>query len=435
MAYAEKRPGAKTWRSRYQRPDGTWGSEPGFPTRRAAERYGDDQEAAIRAGTWVDPKLGETKFADWWETWFPAQRLRRNSVKAYGQQYRKRIGPRWGAVPLAHIRGVDIQKWLKTLREDEGLSASTLNIITSALRGALEGAVFNQLIGRSPMPPKGQRDTEATPERAGQVVPLDAVARILANLRSDADRLMVLIALFTGMRWSEVAGMRTTDLHLTPAGDGVRASGYYRIDPQRGALHRGEHDRPTFGAPKSGSASVLAPGLKRGRIIDLPPFLVLMLLAYLATLPATKDDLLFPNTRGGPRRYETWNRDHWRPACDGRAASVSPTGRSVREALAPAYPGMWFHDLKHTCKGIMNDLRIHSAMQDYRLGHTSPGAPGVYSHPTPAMRAELVDALQGFFEAWVADLTAAWPGWRAPTSAPVSLPGPRPTAAVDNALF
>ena len=45
MAHAEKvfkvRNGKKTtkytWRARYKRPDGSWGSEPGFPTRKLAE--------------------------------------------------------------------------------------------------------------------------------------------------------------------------------------------------------------------------------------------------------------------------------------------------------------------------------------------------------------------------------------------------------------
>ncbi len=61
MAYAEKRlstakgsKGKISWRSRYKKPDGTWGSEPGFPTKKTAENWGEEQEAAIRAGRWID---------------------------------------------------------------------------------------------------------------------------------------------------------------------------------------------------------------------------------------------------------------------------------------------------------------------------------------------------------------------------------------------
>lgn len=438
MAYAEKR--GKGWRARYQRPDGTTGSEPGFATRRAAERYGEDQEAAIRAGAWVDPKLGETPFADWWETWWAAQDFKPGTAKAYGQQWRKHVRPRWGTTPIAAIRGIDIETWLKSLREDTGLSASTLNIIASAMRGCLESAAFNEMIRRSPMPPKGQsgkrRGAEAE-ARPGVVVPLPAVEQILSRLASDADRLIVLVALFTGMRWSEIAAMRVRDLHLlAPGGDGAPAGGYYRIDPKVGALHADEHARPYFGSPKSGSATALAPGHKRGRIIDLPAFLVLMLLAYLEALPATKEDLLFPSRSGGPRRYDWWNAGHWRPVCDGRAASVSPKGRSVRDAQPAIWLGLHFHDLKHTHKAILNDLRVHPVMQDYRLGHVTPGAPGIYSHPTAQMRAELVDGLQRFWESWLtAGFASAWAGWRHPRPAPKALPRPPKTAPDGNVLF
>ncbi|MGW9262501.1 hypothetical protein ACWGRA_31205 [Streptomyces albidoflavus] len=52
MAFAEKvykvRNGKQTkqftWRSRYKKPDGTWGSEPGFATKKLAEEWGDEQE-------------------------------------------------------------------------------------------------------------------------------------------------------------------------------------------------------------------------------------------------------------------------------------------------------------------------------------------------------------------------------------------------------
>lgn len=437
MAYAEKR--GKTWRARYQRPDGTWGSEPGFPTKRAAENYGDDQEAAMRAGTWIDPHLGDTPLADWWQQWLPAQDLRPNSVQAYRQQWNRHIAPRWGNVPLARIRGIDLQTWLKALRDETGLSASTLNIITSALSGALDAAVFNKLIGSSPMPPKQarkRRSANAPPPREGVVIPLPVLEQILARMPGDAERLLILIAVMTGMRWSEIAAMRTRDLHLTAPRDGQEARGYYRIDPRLGAAHQDEHARPYLGPPKSGAQSALAPGYQPGRIIDLPAWLVLILLAYLETLPATQEGLLLPNTRGQLRRYEAFSTGRWRPACDGRPAYVSPRGRTVRDAVPALWPGLQIHDLKHTHKAILNDLGIHPVMQDYRLGHVTPGAPGIYSHPTAQMRADLVAGLERFGQAWLSGgLAAAWPGWRSPRPSPVSLPSGRKDGSGGNVLF
>lgn len=56
MAYAEKR--GSTWRARWRAPDGTLESRPGFLTRKEAENYGHDQEAAIRSNTSRRPTCG-----------------------------------------------------------------------------------------------------------------------------------------------------------------------------------------------------------------------------------------------------------------------------------------------------------------------------------------------------------------------------------------
>ncbi|MEV0068057.1 MULTISPECIES: helix-turn-helix domain-containing protein [unclassified Amycolatopsis] len=40
MAFGQEEPGMGEWRARYKRPDGTWGSRSGFPTKKAAEDWG-----------------------------------------------------------------------------------------------------------------------------------------------------------------------------------------------------------------------------------------------------------------------------------------------------------------------------------------------------------------------------------------------------------
>jgi hypothetical protein len=56
VAYAEKR--GNLWRARWRSPDGTLESKPGFTSRKAAENYGRDQEAAIRANTYIPGRAG-----------------------------------------------------------------------------------------------------------------------------------------------------------------------------------------------------------------------------------------------------------------------------------------------------------------------------------------------------------------------------------------
>jgi integrase len=411
MPYAEK--SGKGWRARWHllevSPDGRpkMDGKSGFPTKSAARKYAEDQEAAIRAGTYIDPKAGQIPLRDWWAEWFPVQEYKPNTRETYAQQWRRHIEPRWGGMPMRSIRGIDMEKWIKQLREE--MSASTVTVITSALAGAFEDAVFNEIIPKSPMPPKGKRRSRKTaaakPKRKGVVItPPEAVA-ILARMPTAADRLMVLTSLFTGMRWSEFAAMRRQYLTLEPGGGGP--SGTYYIHPTEGAVHEDASANRFLGASKSGP----------GRIMDLPPFLVLMLAAYLETLPAGQD-ILFPNTKGEFHRYDTWNNFRWHPACDGRPASVSPSGRSVREAIPPVHQGLVIHDMKHTHAAMMDDLGTHPAMRNYRLGHIAPGAPGVYQHPTEQMRRELL-----------AGLEKVWSGWA------VLTPTPIPLQSAPDALF
>jgi hypothetical protein len=54
----------------------------------------------------------------------------------------------------------------------------------------------------------------------------------------------------------------------------------------------------------------------------------------------------------------------------------------------------------------MDDLGTHPVMRDYRLGHATPGTRGVYSHPTPQMRAKLIKSLQRRWETHQASKSA-----------------------------
>jgi integrase len=386
MAYAVNI--GSSWQARWQtaelRADGRpkEDSKAGFRKKREALTYAEDQEAAIRAGTWIDPKAGTKPLGEWWTTWIAAQDRKPNTIESYTQQYTKHVAPRWGNTPLNAIRPILMDAWLKEIRST--LGASTMTIITTVLRGMLEDAQFNNLIGRSPMPPKkrGAASTKGAPPRPGVVIPLETIERILVSLASDADRVIVLLALFTGMRWSEIVGMRTRHLMLSSAGT------QYYIDPQTGAVHEDASAKRDYGPPKSGP----------GRLVDFPPFLAELVRLHIATL-GDSPDALFLNRNGTLVGYDTWMQTRWRRVCDGRAAEVLASGR-VREAVPGAGPGLVFHDLKHTHAAMMDDLGTHTAMRHYRLGHVIPGAPGVYSHPTPAMRADLVAGLQRVWEEW-----------------------------------
>jgi hypothetical protein len=69
VSYAEKQ--GSRWRARWRGPGGTLESKSGFRTRKDAEKYGLDQEAAIRNNTYVDPRAGRITLTEWVNKWFP----------------------------------------------------------------------------------------------------------------------------------------------------------------------------------------------------------------------------------------------------------------------------------------------------------------------------------------------------------------------------
>ena len=66
-----------------------------------------------------------------------------------------------------------------------------------------------------------------------------------------------------------------------------------------------------------------------------------------------------------------------------------------------ALTGLTPHGLRHGHQTWMDENRIADVLKSERMGHEVPCMRGVYSHVSPAMRAELIVALQ---ERWTASL-------------------------------
>lgn len=387
MASAEKRGNGPTpWRARYLKPDGTTGSEPGFPTKRAAVKWGNDQEAAIRAGTWTDPDRGQITLGEYWAKWLPAQDLADSTVERYTSYYNTHLSPRWGDKPLASIEPLDVATFEKELGKKR--KSATKDGVMMVLRMLLEDAAYEGRIRTTPVQPRRRRGKVAVPDaRQGVAITLPALERIRARLSRD-DGLLILVAAFTGMRWGEVAGFRRSFLILMPAADGQPASGWYEIDKDVGALHEDNKGVLSFGPPKD----------REARTVELPPFLVELLLEFLETMPAERD-LLFVNAEGNGHRRSNFNRRIWRPACDGWPERKASRGHRGRDAAPPIVLGLHIHDLRHTHKTWMMEDKIEKVARDERLGHAGEGMDAIYGHATSVMRAEILTGLQRRWEA------------------------------------
>ncbi len=411
MAYAERvykvRNGKQTkqftWRCRYKRPDGTWGSQPGFPTKKTAEEWGDEQEAAIREGRWVDPELSRKKFGTFVREWMAVQKPRGRTTMNRWERLEAHILPRWEHAALIDITWFEVEAWARTLTCARSTTRDCVQLMARIMNGAVDARhlTVNPLAGRRltglPADPAPRRADE---ERWATVEDVLLLSRRLGPLYG----LHVLTAAFTGLRWEELAGLHrdNTLLERRQRHDGgVFTCPVIRVHKETGALAE-YYVRDEEGKRRIFRGLEPPKNEKSARDIDLPPFLAEALGKHLA---GWEHAFVF-TTRSG----KWWWRSEWfriiRPAADGRDARPTARGSAVKERWEPIHPGLTMRDLRHTHDTWQEQIGVRPVLGYEQMGHKYPGIKGTYRHPTPSMRQERLDGLQGLCERGMKNL-----GW------------------------
>ncbi|MFE9337699.1 hypothetical protein [Streptomyces sp. NPDC007063] len=404
MAYAEKRvsqargsKGKVTWRARYKKPDGTWGSEPGFPTKKTAEQWGDEQEASIRAGRWVDPELGRKHFGAWVREWMAAQAPRGRTTMNRWERLEAHILPRWEYTPLMDLNWFEVEAWARSLAKS--VARSTVRDCVQLMTRIVNGAVDARHLPANPL--AGRRltglpaDTAKKKSDEEQVADPDVVLQLARRL-GPAYGLHVVMTAWTGLRWEESVGLHRRNALLTRRQryDGsVFTCPVLRVDKEEGALAE-YYVRGEDGGRRVFRGLEPPKNEKSGRDVDLPPFLAQLLREHLDGWP---HEFVFTTLNG-----KWWWRSYWhkvlRPAADGRDARPKARGTAVKEAWAPIMPGLTMRDLRHTHDSWQEQIGVRPVLAHEQMGHKYPGIKGTYQHPTPAMRQDRLDGLQGLYE-------------------------------------
>jgi integrase len=446
MAYAEKRSGL--WRARWRGPDGTLESKSGFRTRKEAEKYGRDQEAAIRNNTYIDPRAGRITLTEWVNLWFPTLDLEPTTLSNYRYQIEVHILPEFGDRALMSLTPEDIAKWEMGLI-GSGLSRRTARDARSTLATVLADAIpryiqVNPAVRRRGRGRKGQRRiARIEQESKAWATPLQALLiaeRAGALSGCDTDFILILTLAYTGMRWGEAVGLPPECVRRN------KLDIHWKLYELNGQFYRGR--------PKAGSM----------RTIDLPPFLSEMLASLLDRKSSTSmkctcqerrirnDDIewctgseyVFLGPHGGHFRRSNYSERVMRPAADGwypekkgshpRSAMpvlvdaaghfpgrplppwpaatpgvptyTAPSGRGRPRITDSVFPATWLpilrgltpHGFRHGHQTWMDELGTPYVLASERMGHEVQGMRGVYSHVSERMRKDLVDALQDLWE-------------------------------------
>jgi integrase len=360
MAYAEKR--GNLWRARWRAPDGTLESKPGFRSRKDAEKYGRDQEAAIRNNTYVDPRAGQVTLNEWVNQWFPALDLEPTTLANYRYAIEVHILPAFGDRPLASLTAEQIAGWeMETVRR--GYTRTTAKAARTLLATILGDAIPRHIQANpaTRRRGKGRRGLSriARNESAEKVWPTPLQALLVAERcaalsGSDTDFVMVITIAYTGMRWSEAIGLGPDCVQ----DDLIDIN--WKLYELNGKFYKGR--------PKDGSI----------RPADVPPFLSQLIASHIDSSANLKcacasseppwcsgAEYVFLGPDRGHFRRSNYSERSFRPAADGWYPARK--GKSPRPAMpvlvtdCDSFPGR--------------------PVPAWQMGSSSPTRPGTASAP------------------------------------------------------
>jgi integrase len=358
MAHIERRVrnGTISYRARYRDPAGREHSKT-FARKVDAERFVVEVEHTKSRGAWVDPTLGRITFATWLDHWWATTTNLRESTQARDEaSLRVHAIPRFGRIPLAAIRQIEVRAWVADVA-GQGLKPATVVKAYQLFAKVMAAAVDAGIIAQSPcrrIPlPKVEQDEKRF------LAPAE-IAR-LASVIEPRFRALVLVGAYGGLRIGELAGLRRA-----------------RVDPDRGTVTIVEiatdiSGRLVSGPPKTRAAR---------RTVSLPAPVAEELERHVAAYAGPgPDGLVFTGAKGAALRATNFRRRTWRVAV--RAAEVD---------------GLRVHDLRHTAVALWIAAGASPKEVARRAGHTSVKTVlDVYGHLYDEADVALRERLEAMF--------------------------------------
>jgi integrase len=339
-----------------------------FAKKRDADAHHAVVAVAVRAGTHTADSKSVTvaKAAELWLESCDAAGLERTTITAYRQHVDLHIVPVIGGLRLSQLTVPLVRGFEDRLRRD-GRSSAMVRKARRSLGSLIADAQERGLVGqnvvfslRSSRRGKERRSDRRQNGRLkiGVDIPTpDEVRAIVAKLDCvGRHRPLLLTAIFTGLRASELRGLRWSD-----------------VDLKRGELHvRQRADRyGAIGRPKSAAGE---------RTVPLPPMLVSALREHRLAAPPNALGLAFANSRGNVE-YRNNVVDHGFQPAQVAAGVVDQHHRAK-------YTGL--HSLRHFYASWCINRRADGGLElplkvvQARLGHASiQMTADVYGHLFP----------------------------------------------------
>jgi integrase len=207
MPQIDKR--GRSYRARYYDPLGRRQTK-SFVRKADAERFLREMKVEMDRGHWLDPRDAEMPVAEWAEEFLSlARRLSTATQQTYRRDIDKYILPRFGPYKIGRLPADEIENWLNDEIE-AGYAPSSVHRHYRTFRRMLQVAVEKEKVVANPFervePPQvPTRETVFLTWRQA----LD-----LAKAHRARYRALIYLAVDSGMRWSELIGLRQSRLDM-----------------------------------------------------------------------------------------------------------------------------------------------------------------------------------------------------------------------------
>lgn len=319
-----------------------------FVRKKEAEEYAARAQNEVRQGTHTHDRNSITVAvaADLWIAAGEAERLERSTTKRYRELADLHINPRLGELKLTALTKPLVQDFRQELLQSKSraMAAKILRALSAILTNAMEIGAINQNVAASVKVGKLKR------EALKVVVPDRTDLKAMITAADEKVRPFILTAITTGLRSSELRGLRWQDIDLSAGTVSVRQ----RAD-QWGQI----------GPPKSEAGK---------RTIPIPPELVSELKAWKLRSPISRMGLAFPSSTGTPQRHNNMLRRVFFPLQVTAGLGVPKVNTKgeplLDEAGLPILTGKYsFHALHHAAASGWIESNIDLKRLQVWIGH------------------------------------------------------------------
>ena len=270
--------------------------------------------------------------------------LERSTRDAYKQHVELHIAPLVGAKKLSHFTTPAIHAFADELSKDR--SPSMVKRVVRSL-----GAIFGEarrrgLATTNPVTDARIKVGDRRKKRRVEI-PTKAELRLLLDCAQGKHRALIVTALFSGLRASELRGLRWNCVDFKKATISVRE----RVDAW------GE-----VGPPKSAAGE---------RDVPLAPMAINALKQQRLAIANGPDGLVFPSDEGSPLNHQNIINRIWNPLQIRSGVYTVDHARNDDDGRPLKRPTYTFHALRHAAASLFIEQKLSAKRVQVLMGHSS----------------------------------------------------------------